>query len=134
MKLACPCYSGLDYETCCRVYHLERKIPKDALILMRSRYSAYAMDLPQYIMETTHPQCAEYDEERERWEESIHFFYQNTEFLGLEIKNFTPGKREAWVTFVAHLSQKDKPVFLTEKSRFIKEGGLWVYRDSEVMS
>ena len=50
----CPCCSGLKFNNCCLPYH-EGAIPPSAEKLMRSRYSAYSLCLPDYIVATTHP-------------------------------------------------------------------------------
>ncbi|MBJ7449651.1 MAG: hypothetical protein JHC93_04750, partial [Parachlamydiales bacterium] len=50
----CPCHSSLDYEKCCKPFHDGIPAPT-ALALMRSRYSAYALHLIEYIIATTHP-------------------------------------------------------------------------------
>ncbi|CAM9347403.1 unnamed protein product [Choristocarpus tenellus] len=43
--------------------------------LMRSRYSAYASNKPDYIMETTHPKDREYG--MPDWREKIVYFCEN---------------------------------------------------------
>ena len=47
----CPCGSAIKYKKCCKAYH-DGKIPKDALTLMKSRYSAYAAGEVKYIQKT----------------------------------------------------------------------------------
>jgi len=54
MKAPCLCCSGKEYAACCQPLH-EGALPADALALMRSRYNAYALQLPRYILQTTHP-------------------------------------------------------------------------------
>ncbi len=48
-NLPCPCGSGLKYKKCCQKYH-KGALPSTALLLMKSRYSAYALGLADYIM------------------------------------------------------------------------------------
>ncbi|MDD2950112.1 MAG: YchJ family metal-binding protein, partial [Sulfuricurvum sp.] len=50
----CPCHSGEKYKKCCQPYH-KGILPSNAQKLMRSRYSAFALELSNYIMATTHP-------------------------------------------------------------------------------
>ena len=50
----CPCCSGEKYSLCCKKYH-DGEIAKTPTLLMKSRFSAYALSLPKYIMETTSP-------------------------------------------------------------------------------
>jgi len=120
----CPCGSGKKYKKCCLRYHKGALAP-DALTLMKSRYSAYAADLPDYIIKTTHPENPDFTPHREPWRKSIALFTQQTTFSGLEIVDFTPLEKEAFVTFVATLSSGE----LREKSRFLKVSGRWLYVD-----
>lgn len=51
----CPCCSQISYANCCEKYHLNTALPKTPEQLMRSRYSAYALHLIDYLVETTYP-------------------------------------------------------------------------------
>jgi len=92
---------------------------------MRSRYSAYALGLADYIIRTTHPDNSDFRDETEVWREEILYFTAHTAFLGLNITSFEAGENEAFVTFEANLSSG----MLKERSRFLKENGRWLYRD-----
>lgn len=122
----CPCHSGKKYKQCCQPYH-KGIVPATAVLLMRSRYSAYAMGLADYIIKTTHPDNPDFTEERENWKRSILHFSQNTEFSGLQIIQFIDGGNEAFVTFEALLSGG----IMKEKSRFLKENGKWLYESGD---
>jgi len=50
----CPCCSLREYDLCCKPFH-EGVLPENALQLMRSRYAAYVLNMPDYIVATTHP-------------------------------------------------------------------------------
>lgn len=50
---ACPCGSGLLLSECCGRYHNGVAAP-DAVSLMRSRYSAFALGLEAYLLATWH--------------------------------------------------------------------------------
>ncbi len=126
MKLSpnapCPCHSGKKYKQCCQPYH-KGILPANAMLLMRSRYSAYALHLADYIINTTHPDNPDFSSARKEWEESILEFCRHTRFLGLKITEFIDGESEAFVTFEATLSGG----VLKEKSRFLKVEGKWLY-------
>ncbi len=47
MEILCPCNSRKKYRDCCKILH-DGGFPESALALMRSRYSAYALDRPGY--------------------------------------------------------------------------------------
>ena len=50
----CPCGSGDPLDDCCGRYHQGHPAPT-AEALMRSRYSAYALGLVDYLRDTTLP-------------------------------------------------------------------------------
>jgi len=122
----CPCGSGDKYKKCCQRYHKGALAP-DALTLMRSRYSAYAVGNADYIIKTTHPDHPDHILGRSQWKEEILTFSKHTDFLSLHIIDSIDGETEAYVTFEAKLSSG----ILREKSRFLKENGQWLYVDGE---
>ncbi len=129
MRERCLCCSKRKYQECCQPIHAGA-FPENALALMRSRYSAYALSLPEYIMRTTHPDHKDRLLNKEEWKLKILDFSRITQFHRLEIINFQDGTDEAFVTFIAHLSQKNQPMQLHEKSQFLKIGSQWLYRDA----
>jgi SEC-C motif-containing protein len=123
----CPCGSKLKYKKCCLVYH-KGALPKSAVLLMRSRYVAYAVGNAAYIVKTTHPNNPDCTTNVKEWKQSIEQFSEATEFLALEILDFVEGEDEAFVTFRAKLSSAD----MVEKSRFLKEDGKWLYESGVI--
>ena len=123
----CPCGSNNKYKKCCAIYH-KGAVAKTALLLMKSRYSAYACNQASYIIKTTHPNNSDYTTETKCWKESIEAFSKTTEFLSLEILEFIDGEGEAFVTFKAKLSSGD----MIEKSRFLKVNNFWLYKSGEI--
>jgi SEC-C motif-containing protein len=121
--MKCPCHSEKEYHLCCGPYHKGEKPAETALLLMRSRYSAYALDLPAYIIQTTHPEGPIFQINRVNWISSIHQFSLSTKFEGLQIESFD----ETHVTFYATLSSFGKDVSFREKSFFKKHQGNWCY-------
>jgi SEC-C motif-containing protein len=95
---------------------------------MRSRYSAYALNLPDYIIATTHPNNPDFTTDTARWRAEITAFCTQTEFRGLTILDVEADKSESYVTFRAKLSTGD----MIERSRFVYEEGRWWYVDGEV--
>lgn len=118
----CPCHSGQKYKNCCAPYH-KGILPATALVLMRSRYSAYALGLADYILKTTHPDNPDFTADTATWREDILEFCKNTGFEGLKIIAFAEGETEAFVTFEAALSHG----IMKEKSRFLNVNGKWLY-------
>lgn len=127
----CPCCSGKAYNECCRPFH-EGSIPENALQLMRSRYSAYALNMPDYIVATTHPASPQYLEDKFSWKRNISQFSKNSFFNKLQILDFKENKTLATVSFTAYLSQDDCDATFTEKSYFEKLNGRWFYRSGQL--
>ena len=125
----CPCHSGKKYKLCCQPYH-KGILSSNAEKLMRSRYSAFALGLADYIMATTHPNHPDFTDNKASWKQSILEFSDNTCFVGLKITEFMDGDDEAFVTFEALLDNG----ILKEKSHFLKVEGKWLYESGEFTS
>ena len=119
----CPCGSKVKYKKCCKKYHDGVKA-KDALNLMKSRYSAFAVGKIDYIIKTSTFQ-KDY--------EDLKAFSESCEFKKLEILEFIDGEEEAFVTFRASIICNGNDASFAEKSRFIKEDGVWLYESGEIL-
>lgn len=116
---SCPCGSGVAYSRCCRPLHLGADAVT-AEALMRSRYSAFAKGLPDYLLHSWHPdtrpECMDLDR-------SMHW-------TGLRVIETVEGGVQddvGTVTFEAdHLSPSGAAT-LREVSRFERVAGRWVY-------
>lgn len=129
--MTCPCRSGKGYEECCKPFHLGKN-PDTALQLMRSRYAAYALCMPDYIIHTTHPKNPQFCHDKEDWAGKISAFSVQTEFKDLEILEFQEEGSFATVTFIAYLVQNEQDASFKEKSYFEKVKGRWLYRRGQV--
>lgn len=119
----CACHSKKPYRQCCQPFHKGLQHPETPLLLMRSRYAAYALGLAGYIMDTTHPLHSGFQQDRKSWQRSLEDFSRNTQFLDLEILDFD----EETVTFRAVLSQEGQDATFVEKSAFVKVNDRWLY-------
>jgi SEC-C motif-containing protein len=99
---------------------------------MRSRYSAYALGLADYIIDTTHRKNSTFMSNKIVWKKDILQFCQETQFEGLTILEFVDGAREAKVSFSVKLKHNGKDSSFTEKSTFLKESGNWLYRSGSI--
>jgi SEC-C motif-containing protein len=126
---ACPCGSAKSYETCCGRWHqdfaagLGLRVP-DAEALMRSRYSAYVLDLQRYLLASWHastrPAAVAPNEAGLRW-------------LGLSVKKHVQQDADhATVEFVARSKLGGRAQRMHEISRFVREGGEWFYLDGAI--
>lgn len=73
MQILCPCHSGKIYEYCCKSFH-DGKLAPTAVLLMRSRYTAYAIHHPKYIIQTTHKDNPNYQFNKQIWIKEILLF------------------------------------------------------------
>jgi SEC-C motif-containing protein len=119
----CPCGSGKKYKKCCGILH-KGAVAKNALELMKSRYSAFAIGKIDYIIKTSTFQT-DYDD--------LKSFSDACEFQKLEILEFCDGNSEAFVTFRATIFCQEQDNSFVEKSKFIKQGNIWLYESGEVL-
>jgi peptide deformylase len=95
---------------------------------MRSRFAAYALDLPEYIIKTTHPASPQYSDDKFSWKRKISRFSRASNFEKLEILDFKEQGTLATVTFTAYIKQEGEDVTFTETSYFEKFRERWLYR------
>jgi len=131
MKALCRCGSGENYGHCCLPLH-QGRAPKNALALMRSRYTAYSLGDVDYILKTTHVDNPQAHLPVEFQKKQILKFCQSTDFNGLEILDVQEGDPLSTVTFRALLSQDNADCSFIEKSLFKKENNFWFYLKGEV--
>jgi SEC-C motif-containing protein len=127
---ACPCGGSSDYRACCGRWHAGVPAP-DAEALMRSRYSAYVMKLPQYLLDTWHPQSRP-PAHGLGLEEAPGL---RTAWLGLAVKSHRgTGTDTAEVDFVARFRVGGgRAQRLSEHSRFQRIDGRWYYVDGDIL-
>jgi SEC-C motif domain protein len=119
----CPC-GGARYASCCGPFHSGDQAAPTAERLMRSRYSAYVLELGDYLLATWHPGT--------RPAEPLHF-EPGLKWLGLEVREHRPVDEDhAEVLFVARSKLGGRAHRLVERSRFVREGGRWFYVDGDV--
>lgn len=126
----CPCHSGRQYKRCCRPYHQGRPAPTPEA-LMRSRYSAYALGLVDYIMATTHPDSPHRVDPEQRWISELSAFSLGTRFTSLKILEASEQGDEGLVHFLAELQQAGRRAPMEERSIFRKRDGRWLYVAAE---
>lgn len=91
---------------------------------MRSRYSAFVLNLPDYVLATWHPRTRP---------ASLDLPEPGLRWLGLEVKRHTVIDDErATVEFVARSKLGGRAHRLHETSRFERIDGRWFYVDGDV--
>ena len=122
----CACALARDYAQCCGRYHagaLHLQAPT-VEALMRSRYSAYALSLRDYVLDTWHESTR--PEQMERFDSGV-------KWLGLAVKRaWTTSPDEGFVEFVARSKAPGggPAQRLEELSRFVRVDASWQYVDA----
>ncbi|MEQ6917589.1 YchJ family protein [Halomonas aquatica] len=115
---ACPCGSGKTLADCCDRYH-RGEAAHTPETLMRSRYSAFVLNLTDYLRETwaagSRPDSLPPDE--------------TTRWVRLDILDHGEQDDTGWVQFRATFLEGRRWGVLEEASRFVREGGRWFYLD-----
>ena len=93
---------------------------------MRSRYSAYALKLANYIIETTDPASPHFQKNLSAWRKNI-LAFGNLNFTGLDILE----AKDDTVAFKAHLKDGSRDASFIEKSLFTKKSNRWLYLKAE---
>ena len=123
--MRCPCLSGLDYDECCERFH-SGATALTAEMLMRSRFSAFALRLPGYLLETWHPSTRpaslELDDEIEWYRLDV-----ISKSLG------TPHDATGAVEFEAFF-RGARAGSQRERSSFVRERGRWFYVGEQVVA
>ncbi len=127
-KKPCPCHSGKPYINCCKPFH-DGALPESPTLLMRSRYSAYALSLAEYLIKTTHPHSPQYHSDVVAWKEDLKDCGQSHDYYALQIFSEEPGMPIAYVTFKAGIRIKEEDLSFIERSEFRFENGMWLYFD-----
>ena len=123
----CPCDNSNLYEECCGLFINGLQIPDTAEKLMRSRYSAYALQNDKYLLETWHPSTRPKNKPSEN--EDADTIWTSLEVLRTEsgLKNDTDGV----VEFIAQCTVKGNDSHLHETSNFLYEDDRWYYVDAQ---
>ncbi|MPW44624.1 YchJ family protein [Acinetobacter guerrae] len=123
--IQCPCGQG-DYANCCEPLHLKQVGAQSAEQLMRSRYSAFARQHIDYLIETTAlGQQAGLDRTAiAEWSQSNHW-------LKLEVIQHQPklDKNHASVEFKAHYHDGTQQQIHHELSYFVQHKDQWYFLD-----
>ncbi|WP_212844380.1 YchJ family protein [Catellatospora sp. IY07-71] len=115
----CPCGSGQAYPDCCARWHRGADAPT-AEQLMRSRFSAFALGDPAYLLRTWHPTTRPRELD----------LAGGPRYTRLEVLAADRGSMfdtEGTVLFRAHYRDGGRADVLEEHSRFVREDGRWYY-------
>jgi len=123
--VTCPCRIHSDqpdvsYEQCCKPLHQGEKAAS-AEALMRSRYSAFALGLEQYLLTSWHPDTRP---------QSLSFD-DSADWKRLEIIRAEDNGESGEVHFKAWFKEEDQWQLLEETSLFFNIDGHWYYHSGD---
>ncbi|MEY4768784.1 MAG: hypothetical protein RL637_1423 [Pseudomonadota bacterium] len=124
----CLCGSGILFNDCCEAYHRGDKYPATAEMLMRSRFTGYALQNSDYLLATW---------DKNTRPKQIDFSKEIAEWSGLEILMVKKGQIQddkGLIEFKAYYRFNQQLCVLHELSRFKKSAGQWFYLDGMVKS
>ncbi len=123
---ACPCGSTRELTDCCGPRLDGTRPAETPEALMRSRYTAFVRCDAGYL-DRTHASPPKM--KLEEFERSLH----DIAWLDLTVTKAEPGSAEdeGFVTFTARSVQPGGIVAMTERSRFLRSGGVWRYADGK---
>ena len=128
----CPCGSDKEFKACCDLYISGQEEAPTAEKLMRSRYSAFVVEEPEYIFNTHDPATRDdVDlEEIRAWSEQSDWEGLNIVATEAGLESDTTGK----VEFVAHYTAGKKEEHHHELSTFNKKDGKWFFTDGALVN
>lgn len=118
----CPCGSGKNYPQCCQPLH-QGEAARTPEQLMRSRYSAYVLQLADYLLQTWHP-----DTRPEQLD-----FIDSPDWQQLEVLSSSQQGTRGQVHFKAWYTTPRGSECLEEQSGFIKQKGCWYYHSGLII-
>lgn len=121
----CPCGQG-QYAACCQSLHLKQQVAQTAEQLMRSRYSAFALQQIDYILQTT-----ALGQQSTLDRAAIADWSQSNQWLKLDVVQHQPklDKTHALVEFKAHYHDGTQAHIHHEISHFVLHQQQWYFLD-----
>ena len=123
----CPCFSGARYSACCGPIHRGERDAASPEARMRSRYSAFALGLGDFLVTTLASDHPDRALPREALARELGRAKDRQRFLGLAILSASEDANEGEVLFYARIFEKGVDASFVELSRFIREEGAWRY-------
>ena len=114
-RRGCPCGLPETYDACCGRFHRGEATAPTPELLMRSRYTAFAVGDAGYLLSTWHPSTRPPTLD----------LADGPTWTGLEVLEATGGLLDT--TGVVRFRASSDAGVLEERSRFVRDGGRWSY-------
>jgi SEC-C motif domain protein len=134
----CYCGSQRTFKQCCELIITGIKVAETPEQLMRSRYSAYAANIPQYIFDTyaKSPRSCQSLDEITQWAQQTNWLKLTVlSSDNITINHFKLHENTVLPTvhFQALYFDKQHFCLMEEKSRFLIENEQWRYLDGDII-
>ncbi|MBM3461461.1 MAG: YchJ family protein [Armatimonadetes bacterium] len=129
--MSCPCGNSAPIEACCGRFISGDALPETAEELMRSRYTAYATQNIDYVVESHDPDTSDRVDRKfaESWSKEAK--WESLEVVDTEAGG--PEDEEGVVEFIARYTIEGARTQHHERSNFRKAEGRWYYTDGEMV-
>lgn len=131
---ACACASGVKFADCCRPVLRGEREAADAVSMMRSRFSAFALDYSAYLWRTLHPSHPDRARPEEEVMRNFRRASRTMEYRSLQILDSAPAGADgcAQVLFLARVFDRGRELSFLERSNFLHDGTGWRYANGTV--
>ncbi len=120
----CPCTSGVAYGLCCRPFHRGEREADTPVLLMRSRFAAFALGDAEYLWRTLHSEHEDRALPKDEVVRALKSHAGSHKFMRLTILD----AKDTRVLFLAGVFEKGKDRSFLELSTFGHDGTGWRYR------
>ena len=118
----CLCKSNKAYQDCCQPFHQGKTKPSTCEALMRSRFSAFCLQLGEYLFSTYHPDY--------RGDLTIEQLSEKSlDWKNLTIVDSESLQKNGYVEFQAWYLHEGELSCHHERSNFVKDHDQWLYCD-----
>jgi SEC-C motif-containing protein len=126
--MSCPCGSGLELSACCGPIIDGSRFAATPEALMRSRYSAYALQKTEHILATHDPETRDDVDDAATRDWAARTTWQSLEIV--DSKDGGPNDDHGEVEFIARFAdEKGRELSHHERSTFVRREGRWYFVD-----
>ncbi|WP_448211507.1 YchJ family protein [Colwellia sp. MEBiC06753] len=127
--MKCPCCSNIALEMCCLPIIEQQQHAHSPEALMRSRFTAYALNKAEYILATYHSsqQSAHSLADIQAWAEE-------NQWIELIIHQANSNSTPATIEFSAFYLNNHQLIEMRERSNFTQEKNQWRYVDGTIIT
>ena len=120
----CPCTSGKTFGDCCRPYLRAEREPPDPVSLMRSRFTAFAVENAEHLLRTLAPGHPDRARPAAEVLKNLKRAARQFEYRSLQILDHAgpDAAGRSLVLFHAHLSDRGRDRSFVELSDFVHDG------------